>query len=330
MKTIGIIAPSGAIEEEKLNRAVTFFETQGLKVKLAKNILDKNRYLAGNDEDKIEELHKFFQDDDIDLIMCARGGYGAIRLVNKIDYDVIKEHPKPFTGFSDVTALLLMIYKNTGMVTYHGPMACSDFGEIEKPLPLAPCLGFAPRSQSSAFKPNRLSRLHLFAIRTPVRPQIRSHKGRGKSSFTLANFLRAINGEKLKFEGEKVYKQGKAEGIIWGGNLATVVSLCGLDFIPDEDFIFFAEDLNEPVYKIDRMFQQLVNINKFREKCKGIVLGDFLDVDNTDWLEEYFTELADRLNIPVTGGFKITHNKEKITIPIGRKCSLHDCRLVIG
>ncbi len=295
MKTIGIIAPSGAIEEETLNRAVTFFEIQGFKVKLAKNILDKNRYLAGNDEDKIEELHKFFQDDDIDLIMCARGGYGAIRLVNKIDYDVIKEHPKPFTGFSDVTALLLMFYKNTGMVTYHGPMACSDFGEIEKPLPLAP-----------------------------------SHKGRGKSSFTLANFLRAINGEKLKFEGEKVYKQGNAEGIIWGGNLATVVSLCGLDFIPDEDFIFFAEDLNEPVYKIDRMFQQLVNINKFREKCKGIVLGDFLDVDNTAWLEEYFTELADRLNIPVTGGFKITHNKEKITIPIGRKCSLHDSRLVIG
>ena len=294
MKTIGIIAPSGVVDEEKLNRAVTFFKDQGLKVKLAKNILNKNRYLAGNDEDKIEELHKFFQDDDIDLIMCARGGYGAIRLVNKIDYDVIKEHPKPFTGFSDVTALLLMIYKNTGMETYHGPMACSDFGEIEKPLPPAT-----------------------------------SHKGRGKSSFTLTNFLEAINEEKLKFEGEKVYKQGKAEGIIWGGNLATVVSLCGLDFIPDEDFIFFAEDLNEPVYKIDRMFQQLVNINKFKEKCKGIVLGDFLDVDNENWLEEYFTELADRLNITVAGGFKITHNPEKITIPIGKKSFLHDNMLVI-
>ena len=294
MKTIGIIAPSGAIEEEKLNRAVTFFETQGLKVKLAKNILDKNRYLAGNDEDKIEELHKFFQDDDIDLIMCARGGYGAIRLVNKIDYDVIKKHPKPFTGFSDVTALLLMIYKKTGMVTYHGPMACSDFGEIEKPLPQPP-----------------------------------SHKGLEKSSFTFANFLDAVNGNKLKFEGKKVYKQGNAEGIIWGGNLATVVSLCGLDFIPDEDFIFFTEDLNEPVYKIDRMFQQLVNINKFREKCKGIVLGDFLDVDNTAWLEEYFTELTDRLNIPVTSGFKITHNQKKITIPIGRSAILDNFRLII-
>ena len=295
METIGIIAPSGGVNKNKLDIAVNNLENLGYKIKLSKNIYDTNRYLAGNDEDKIEELHKFFEGSEIDMIMCARGGYGAIRLVNKIDYDLIKNNPKPFVGFSDITALLLMIYKKTGLVTYHGPMACSDFGEIEKPLPLSP-----------------------------------SHKGRGKSSFTLANFLRAINGEKLKFEGEKVYKQGNAEGIIWGGNLATVVSLCGLDFIPDEDFIFFAEDLNEPVYKIDRMFQQLLNINKFREKCKGIVLGDFLDVDNTAWLEEYFTELADRLNIPVTGGFKITHNKEKITIPIGRKCSLHDSRLVIG
>ncbi len=297
MKTIGIIAPSGVVEKEKLNRAVSFLEAQGFKVKTAKNIIDKKRYLAGNDEEKIEELHKFFQNDDIDLIMCARGGYGAIRLVNKINYDVIKQHPKPFIGFSDVTALLLMIYKKTGIVTYHGPMACSDFGRIEP---------------------------HLALSDMEVNPT-----GHGNYSFTLTNFLEAVNGDRLKFEGKKIYKQGNAEGIIWGGNLATVASLCGLDFIPDEDFIFFAEDLNEPVYKIDRMFQQLINIDKFRGKCKGIVLGDFLDVDNENWLEEYFTELADRLNITVAGGFKITHNPEKITIPIGKKSFLHDNTLVI-
>ena len=74
MKTIGIIAPSGVVEEEKLNRAVSFLEAQGFKVKTAKNIINKKRYLVGNDEEKIEELHKFFQNDDIDLIMCARGG----------------------------------------------------------------------------------------------------------------------------------------------------------------------------------------------------------------------------------------------------------------
>ena len=138
--------------------------------------------------------------------------------------------------------------------------------------------------------------------------------------FTLTNFLQAINGNPLKFEGKKVYKKGKAEGIIWGGNLATVVSLCGLDFIPDKDFVFFTEDLNEPVYKIDRMFTQLFNIDKFKKYCKGIVLGDFLDVDNKEWLEDLFCELP----VTAAGGFKITHAKDKITLPIGRKCRLED------
>ena len=280
MKTIGIIAPSGGVDENKMNSAIAFFENKGYKVKLAKNIFDKKRYLAGSDKDKIDELQKFFEDSEIDMIISARGGYGAIRLVNQLNYDLIKNNPKPFIGFSDVTALLLMIYKKTGIITYHGPMMTSDFSEV--------------------------------------------------SSFTEKSFFEAINNEKLEFDGNKIYRAGDANGIIWGGNLATVVSLCGLDFIPNEDFIFFAEDLNEPVYKIDKMFQQLLNINQFKNNCKAIVLGDFLNVDNPKWLEEYFCELAENLKIPVVGGFKITHNQEKITIPIGKICYLQDSKLVIN
>ena len=269
MKTIGIIAPSGGVDEAKMNNAIAFFENKGYKVKLAKNIFDKKRYLAGSDKDKVDELHNFFEDSEIDMIISARGGYGAIRLVNQIDYDLIKNNPKPFIGFSDVTALLLMIYKKTGIITYHGPMMTSDFSEV--------------------------------------------------SLFTEKSFFKAINNEKLEFDGNKIYREGDAKGIIWGGNLATVVSLCGLDFIPSKDFIFFAEDLNEPVYKIDKMFQQLININQFKNNCKAIVLGDFLNVDNQEWLEEYFYELANRLEIPVVSGFKITHDRDKITVPIGKK-----------
>lgn len=281
MKTVGIISPAGALGEdrEKLESAKKYFESKGVNVKLSKNIFDSNRYLAGEDEVKISELEHFFADPEIDIIINSRGGYGSIRLINKIDYEIIKNNPKPFIGFSDITALLLMIYKQTGIVTYHGPMAMSDFANI-----------------------------------TP---------------FAEEFFNEALRGEKLEFNGSKVYRSGCAEGIIWGGNLATVASLCGQDFIPDKDFIFFTEDLNEPVYKIDRMFTQLFNMDEFRNRCRGLILGDFLDVDNEKWLEEFFLELAGNLNIPVTGGFKITHAKDKITIPIGRKCRLHDSLLVI-
>ena len=282
MKTIGIIALSGVIDKEKLNFAIKNLKSLGYNVKLSKNIFDTNRYLAGNDNDKVEELEKFFLDPKIDIIMTARGGYGAIRLIDKIDYNILKNHPKIFTGFSDVTALLLMIYKKTGMVTYHGLMATPDFGfdcEIDE--------------------------------------------------FSFQNFQAAINGEELNLEGNKIYKDGTAEGIIWGGNLATLVSLCGIDFIPNEDFIFFAEDLNEPVYKIDKMFTQLFNIKEFKKYCKGIVLGDFLDCGNEKWLEEFFVELSGIHQIPIIGGFKITHNRKKITIPIGKKAILSGANLKI-
>lgn len=274
--TIGIIALSGDCDREKVEKAKANFESLGYKVKLSKNIYDKNRYLAGSDEDKINQLYEFFQDKEIKLILCARGGYGAIRLINKIDYRILKANPKPFCGFSDVTAFLLMIYKKTGMVTYHSPMACTDFIEL-------------------------------------------NDEGNSQQIF-----LDVINGKSLQYEGTKIYRKGSAEGILWGGNLATVVSLCGQDFLPEKDFIFFAEDLNEPVYKIDRMFQQLINMSQFTKYCKGIVLGDFLGVDNQVWLDEYFNELANVTGVPVIGGFKITHEKEKITLPIGKIANLNE------
>ena len=273
--TIGIISLAGACEKELVKQAVQNIEALGFNVKLSKNIYVQERYLAGSDESKLEALYEFFQDQEIKLILNARGGYGSIRLINKIDYKIIKNNPKPFCGFSDITAMLLMFYKNAGIITYHGPMACSDFVQI--------------------------------------------------NNFTQNSFFKALNNEHLEFTGTKIYKVGCAEGILWGGNLSTVVSLCGQDFIPDEDFIFFAEDLNEPVYKIDKMFTQLFNIDKFRRYCKGIILGDFLNIDNKEWLEKFFLSFTP----PTVGGFEITHAEKKITLPVGKKAILNNEKLSV-
>ena len=177
-----------------------------------------------------------------------------------------------------------MFYKKCGLITYHGPMACSDFG-VNPAHPLTLPLGEG----------------------------------------TFKYFFKAVNNEPLEYTGTKVYRGGSAEGILWGGNLSTVVSLCGQDFIPDEDFIFFTEDLNEPVYKIDKMFTQLFNIEKFRQNCKAIILGDFLNVDNEKWLESLFNTFSP----PTIGGFKITHAEEKITLPIGKFATIKNKTLYI-
>lgn len=278
---IGIVALAGVCDKDAMSFAGDYFKSLGYEIEFSKNINDEYAYFAGNDKDKVNELHRFFEDSSIKLIMNARGGYGSIRLLDKIDYNLIKKNPKPFVGYSDITAILLMIYKKTGLITYHGPMFCPDFA------------GDAFRDANMDFLQNSL---------------------RNKS---------------ITLNGNKIYKAGKAEGIIWGGNLTTLATLCGQDFIPEEDFILFAEDLNEPVYKIDRMLQQLLNIKQFRDKCKGIVFGEFLNTDNEAWLEKYFTNLVKRYPIPMSGGFNITHSGVKVTIPVGQKAVLTDCNLVI-
>ena len=90
---IGIIALAGCADKEKIESAKTYFESRGHKVRLSDNIYDSDRYLAGDDRKKISELHKFFSDPGIDIIINARGGYGSIRLINKLDYKLIKNHP---------------------------------------------------------------------------------------------------------------------------------------------------------------------------------------------------------------------------------------------
>jgi muramoyltetrapeptide carboxypeptidase len=149
------------------------------------------------------------------------------------------------------------------------------------------------------------------------------------SEYTMEQFFKTVNREtECNYTSTKIYKTGISEGILWGGNLASIVSLCGIDFVPDEGFIFFAEDLNEPVYKIDKMITQLLNIAKFKDNIRGIILGDFLESGYPEQLDMFFKDLGEDLDIPVLGGYKITHNSDKITLPYGADAAIVSDTLV--
>ena len=267
--TIAIIAPSGPVEFEPVSRAKRYFEEKGYRVKLGEHLFDADRYLAGSDEARVEDLHNAFADKEINAIICARGGYGAIRLIKLIDFELIKNNPKIFCGYSDVTLLSALFLKYANLITYSSPMAVSDFANDSV------------------------------------------------DEVTEASFFKVLGGEKDFYMSKTTYSPGKAEGIIWGGNLSTVVSLCGIDFIPDQDFIFFAEDVNEPVYKLDKMLNQLINIKKFRNNIKGIAFGEFTGTDDEEWLTALLQEASNILGVPSYGGFKFTHSCEKQTLPYG-------------
>lgn len=275
--TIGILATSGNLEDNDrlcVQRAVKYLENKGFKVVLSDNVFDKHLYLAGSDDERVRALHEFFLSDEIAAILCLRGGYGALKLVDKIDFRLVKAHPKIFAGYSDVSILNALFLKHSNLMTFYSPMALGDFG------------------------------------------------AENVSDFSAKNFFDALEQKPLSFMGKKTYFEGTSNGIIFGGNLATVASMAGLDFLPDNDFIFFAEDLHEPVYKIDRCFTQLLGLKNFRKHLKGIILGDFLFVDDEKLLTSYFEELAVKLQVPFASGFAITHAQDKLTLPYGASATL--------
>jgi muramoyltetrapeptide carboxypeptidase len=129
--TVGVIAPASPPDLEKLQRALPFLEELGLKVKVGKHVDSLNGYLAGTDEERIADLHEMFGDEEVKGILCAGGGYGTARIADRLDYDLIRNHPKVFWGYSDITFLHTAIHQKTGMVTFHGPMLSSDIGQEE-------------------------------------------------------------------------------------------------------------------------------------------------------------------------------------------------------
>ncbi len=119
---IGVISPAGPVDASDLKPGLDLLISRGFRVREATHLYDRHDYLAGEDEARLSDLHAMFLDREISAVFCARGGYGSLRLLARMDYTLIREHPKIIVGYSDITALLMAIYKMTGLVAFHGPM----------------------------------------------------------------------------------------------------------------------------------------------------------------------------------------------------------------
>lgn len=130
--TIGIIAPASPEDKDIINEKIELFKNIGFKIKLGKHLYNKYGHLAGNDFDRASDIIDMFLDKDVDGIICFRGGYGSIRTLKYINKNIIKNNPKFFCGFSDIT-ILLNYFASLGLITFHGPMINSNFAD-EKTL----------------------------------------------------------------------------------------------------------------------------------------------------------------------------------------------------
>jgi muramoyltetrapeptide carboxypeptidase len=134
--TVGIIAPASNLKRELLDAGCQALRALGYQPFYFDSILDQDMYFAGSVKRRAQELEDMFLRPEVRAIVCARGGYGANYLLNAIDLQEIKSHPKIFVGYSDITTLLTYFTDAAGIVTFHGPMAAKDFaheGGVELP-----------------------------------------------------------------------------------------------------------------------------------------------------------------------------------------------------
>jgi muramoyltetrapeptide carboxypeptidase len=120
--TIGIIAPAGPFDKSRFDEGIAVIHEMGFATKVGEDIYKRNGYLAGDDAHRAAQFNAMVADDEVQAVMCARGGYGVLRILDQLDYTLLSNHPKPLVGFSDITALHRAIQLRTGLITFHGPM----------------------------------------------------------------------------------------------------------------------------------------------------------------------------------------------------------------
>jgi len=299
---IALIIPSSPIDGLRVERARDHFESLGYKVAMPHK-LDRSRgYLAGDDEARAAELMAAFTDPSIRAVFAARGGYGMTRILNLLDYDVIRANPKIVAGYSDITALHLALAAKANLVTFHSPVGV-DWGGDE-PID-AVSDGFFWRALTGGDESTFMS---------SERYEISADTGVPLQSLYL----------------------GVGRGRLTGGNLTLINTLMGTPYEMDtREAVLFIEDIGERPYRIDRYLSQLRLAGKL-DGLAAVIIGHFNDCDpkpgeSSLTLDEIFDDYFKPLGIPVVAGFPAGHNTPNITLPMGAQVEVDadQCRVTI-
>lgn len=275
---IALVAPSGILPDQAhVVQAESNVRALGWIPVCGENVHALHGYLAGTDEVRLSDLNRAINDDSIDGIWCVRGGYGAMRLLPDIDYAALRENPRPLIGFSDITALHAAIYRECGIVSFHGPTARGTLTDFSRQSLVT---AVADHGDSCGIAP----------------------------------------------EG-RVLRPGRARGRLAGGNLSLIASLMGTRWSVDFDgAILVIEDIEEAVYRVDRMLTQLLLAGAL-QRCAGLIIGDFKppadekEADNRK-IDDVFAEAAEKAGIPCFAGAPFGHISDQWTIPLGAVAEL--------
>lgn len=284
--TIMFVAPSGDLEQKRIELAAQRLEELGFKVIVPDDLFSRWGYLAGSDERRAEELMKAFTDPEVDAVFPGTGGYGVMRILDRLDYDAIRANPKIVIGFSDITALHMALAKKCNLVTFHSPNPQYGLGSDD---------GFRDYNAKYFWR------------------CLMADKNNGEAGFTY---------ETPKGAPLRVFAPGVAEGPLCGGNLSLVASLTGTEYELDTaGRVLFLEDVNEAPYRVDRMLRQL-KLSGQLDQPAAVLLGQFsgceADGKGTSLsLAEVFLDYFADAPYPVVYNFPAGHVKNHVTLPFG-------------
>ncbi|RZJ85445.1 MAG: LD-carboxypeptidase [Massilia sp.] len=284
--TLGLVSPANAtFEREPLKIAIESLQALGFKVKPGQHVAARRGPFAGTDAQRAADVNAMFADDSVAGILALTGGSGCNRIVDKLDYDLIRRKPKFFGGFSDLTSLVNAIHRQTGLVTFHSPVAGSEWNDFSV----------------QSFKAVAMN-AEAAMLRNPVVKPVDDLVAREERITTI--------------------RAGQARGPLVGGNLTVLASLAGTPYFPEcRGAILFLEDINEYIYRVDRCLSTL-RLTGALGQLAGVVLGRFTKCEPGEGygsltLDEVFDDYFLPLNVPVFRGAAIGHIKRKLTVPVG-------------
>jgi muramoyltetrapeptide carboxypeptidase len=282
------LSPAGPVSSEEVDRGISVLNELGYSAIKMPHALDRIDYLAGSDEDRATDINDAFADPEIDAIICTRGGYGSMRLLDLLDYDLISENPKPFIGFSDITVIQNVLYEKCGLVTFSGPQLSR---------------GGLTTLDSADSKPSRIFSTQFWLDMLEGNLWLKS--------LPLPD----------DHQGLISVRSGRVEAPLMGGNLAVLAAIAGSKHFPDfSGSIMILEEIDEPPYRLDRMLTQLFISGAF-EGVKGIVLGRFYQkvqgeiVEHEDVVSEIISSFIP--DVPIMKNAPYGHIGPCWTLPIG-------------
>lgn len=295
---IRIIAPSmsmALVKRAQLEIAEKRLTELGFRITYGKNVYNHDEFYSSSIEERIEDLHHAFQDRNVQGILTALGGYNSNQLLNYIDFDLIKNNPKVFCGFSDITALNLAIYQKTGLINFSGPHF-STFGMKH---------GIQYTIQS-----------FLQAVTNDAPYEIFPSDRWSDDPWHFEQEERTF----FEQDSYLVIQEGQAEGKLIGGNLCTMNLLQGTEFMPSlKDTILFIEaDEESHSQSFDRNLQSLLHLPDAKQ-IKAILIGWFQKGSNVteDALRKVIHSKNELRDIPIIANVNVGHTSPVATIPVG-------------